>query len=85
MFHHVAVAAVPIPKENAVALLLIDLDGRDEQSPERVGRNMNIHGLKFLYWTGQDRSYFIIHMPGTNFHKKKRPLNAAFSYLGLRA
>jgi len=46
---------------------------------------MNIHGLKFLYWTGQDRSYFIIHMPGTNFHKKKRPLNAAFSYLGLRA
>jgi glutathione peroxidase-family protein len=46
---------------------------------------MNIHGLKFLYRTFQDRSYFIIHMPGTNFHKKKRPLNAAFSYLGLRA
>jgi hypothetical protein len=85
VFHHVAEAAIPIAKENAVALLLVDLDGRYEQRPEGVGRNMNIHGLKFLYWTLQDRSYFIIHMPGTNFHKKKRPLNAAFSYLGLRA
>jgi len=41
--------------------------------------------LKFLYWTLQDCSYFIIHMPGTIFHKKKRPRIAAFSYLGLRA
>jgi hypothetical protein len=58
---------------------------RYEQRPEGVGRNMNIHGLKFLYWTFQDRRYFIIHMPGTNCHKKKRPLDAALSYLGLRA
>jgi len=41
--------------------------------------------LKFLYWTVQDCSYFIIHMPWCIFHKKKRPLDAALSYLGLRA
>jgi hypothetical protein len=41
--------------------------------------------LKFLNGTFQDCSYFIIHMPGTIFHKKKRPLVAALSYLGLRA
>jgi len=41
--------------------------------------------LKFLYRVPQDCSYFIIHMPCSIFHKKKRPLEAAFPYLGLRA
>src|SRR3954467_2708583 len=42
VFHHITIAAVAVAEKNAVALLLVDLNGRYEQSPEGVGRNMNI-------------------------------------------
>ena len=33
----VDVAAVPIAQQDPETLLLVDLDGRDKQSPERIG------------------------------------------------
>ena len=36
MLDDVDVAAVPVSQKNAEALLLVDLDGRDQKSPESV-------------------------------------------------
>jgi len=46
---------------------------------------MNIHGFEFPLTGLAGSPLFIIHTPCSIFHKKKRPLKAAFSYLGLRA
>ena len=40
----VDVAAVPISQKNSKTFLLVDLDSRDQKGPERVGRNIDIHG-----------------------------------------
>ena len=42
----VDIAAIPVPEKNAETLFLIDLDSRDQKGPERVSRDVDIHGVE---------------------------------------
>jgi hypothetical protein len=46
MLEDVDVAAVSVPQQDAKTLLLIDLDSRDQKGPERVSRDVDIHGVE---------------------------------------
>src|SRR5678816_41618 len=79
MLDDVDVAAVPISQKNSKTFLLVDLDSRDQKGPERVGRNIDIHG---------DRKPLSERVRGPDcsfFGAKKGPLFQAAPYLGLRA
>ena len=77
VLNYITVAAVAIPKKDAIALLLVDFDRRNEQSPKGVGGDVNVHRGIVAIRCG--------HMKWFLFHKKKGPQCAAPSYLGLRA